>query len=129
MANERVWCFCAAGPVVSLADAALAALGLPGLVPGSLAGQFPLASPQVRYAGWQGTTDLCAAIKTALATVVGAHVFPGAVYGDESDDSPGVVQEAEVSGATITDPAKRYSRRACLKIVYGRLLFGAPPAG
>lgn len=120
----RLWVFAQAGGVAATVEGLLQPLfGGP-----SLLGRFPPTSPAVVYGGLQ-TEDapLLSLVQATLGAVVGCHLFPGAEHGLETDFDQQVVQEADVSGITVTDPNKRYAWRAGLKITYGRLLLGNPP--
>lgn len=125
MAIARLWAFC---PVagVGLLQTALDQLGVP--FQQSMIGRFPIAVPAVAFAGWQQDDGLVVLVEAALGVVAGAHLFRGALWGSEGEAAQGVLQESDVSAATVPLPGQKFTRRACLKIVYGRLLLGAPPA-
>ena len=124
MAVRRVWIFC---PVASVGvvQAALDLATLGGAV--QLIGRFPLTSPVLAYAGIQAEESLTTLVESALASVLGAHVFRGATWGMQSDADQGVIQEADVTAIQGIPPGATASRRACIKEVYKRLLLGAPP--
>ncbi len=126
MATARLWAF-GTPTAAALAQTALDLLGRADMA-NSFLGRFPPQSPQLHYAGWQTDPTLLTLLEGALGTVVGLHLFRGALYGQDTESSANVVQESQVTGAEATNPALRYSRRACLKLVYARLLLGAPPA-
>lgn len=125
MAMVRLWALC---PVASVAllQTALDALGAP--FTNSMIGRFPVTSPTLAFAGWQKDDSLVVLVEAALGVVAGAHLFRGALWGSEGEAAPGVLQETDVTGATVPQLGQKFTRRACLKIVYGRLLLGAPPA-
>lgn len=123
MAIRRVWIFC---PVASVAIVQ-AAIDVAAPNTMQLIGRFLLTSPVLAYAGLQGEESLVTLIEAALATVLGAHVFRGAAWGDQSDVDSGVIQEADITALQGIPPGVPASRRACIKEVYKRLLLGAPP--
>ncbi len=126
MAKRRVWIFCPVAGVAAV-QAVIDLAGFGNAV--QLIGRFPPESPKLAYAGLQDKESIVTLIEAALATVLGAHVFLGATWGEQSDDDPGVFQESQVTalqGPPIGQPA---SRRACIKEVYKRLGLGTPPPG